>query len=125
MEAPVEALDARGNQPLRRRAWWLLALVCGQMDPTVARELPESSRWRRAHGEYRGDDEELSHLIDDVLGGPLHFDAELADWLLDPSDELATLFWELVLDARELKLADLMEAVKRTDTNGEIHAAAS
>jgi len=60
-----------------------------------------------------------------VLGGPLHFDAELADWLLDPSDELATLFWELVLDARELKLADLMEAVKRTDTNGEIHAAAS
>ena len=125
MEAPVEALDARGNQPLRRRAWWLLALVCGQMDPAVVRELPESSRWRRANGEYRGDDEELSHLIDDVLGGPLHFDAELADWLLDPSDELATLFWELVLDARELKLADLMEAVKRTDTNGEIHAAAS
>ena len=46
----------------------------------------------------------MSLLIQDELGGLVYFDAELANWLLDPTDEIATLFWELVLRVRELKL---------------------
>ena len=104
MEPPQSPLGLEPGKPLRHRAWWLLTLLSGQMQDALIPRMPETSHWRRAHEGHGDDDIAMSLLIEDELGGLVYFDAELANWLLDPADEIATLFWELVLRVRELKL---------------------
>jgi len=101
MEAPQTPLDLASDQPLRHRAWWLLALISGQMHEHVSRRLPVQSPWRRAHAQE--DESPLALLIENELGGPLGWDVMLTDWLLDPADEAAALFWELVVLVRHLR----------------------
>ena len=103
MEAPQVPLDLASDKPLRHRAWWLLALISGQMHEQVIRHLPAPSRWCRVHAQEGIDESELPLLIENELGGPLDWDVMLTDWLLDPVDEAAAVFWELVVLVRHIR----------------------
>ena len=105
MEPPQTPLDLEPDKPLRRWAWWLLALLCGQMREDVSRRLPETSGWRRlclCEGE---DEDALPLLLENELAGPVSLDAMLTDWLTDPADEAATLFCEILTLVRSLRAA--------------------
>ena len=88
---------------MRHRAWWLLALISGQMHEHVRRQLPVQSSWRRVHAEESGDETALALLIENELGGSLGLDMLLTDWLLDPADEAAAVFWEVVVLVRHVR----------------------
>jgi hypothetical protein len=103
MDAPPTPLDLEFDQPLRYRAWWLLALMSGQMHEHVSRHLPAQSRWRRVNAPEGMDESALPLLIENELGGPLSLDVMLTDWLLDSADEAAALFWEIVVLVREIR----------------------
>ena len=103
MEAPQVPLDLEPDKPLRHRAWWLLALISGQMHEHVRRQLPVQSSWRRVHAEESGDETALALLIENELGGSLGLDMLLTDWLLDPADEAAAVFWEVVVLVRHVR----------------------
>jgi len=96
MEIPATPLDLDPARPLRHRGWWLLALISGQMHEHVSRHLPAQSHWRRIHTHEGGIESALPLLIENELAGPVSFDVMLTDWLLDPADEAAALFWEIV-----------------------------
>jgi ParB family protein of integrating conjugative element (PFGI_1 class) len=56
------------EQDLRGPLWWLLAAASGQMDPNLARGLPEASRWRRVYLREAGMDESAyPYLVEDDL----------------------------------------------------------
>ena len=57
------------DMDLRRTLWWLLAVASGQMDPDLARSIPESSRWRRVYLREAGMDESAYPILveDDLL----------------------------------------------------------
>ena len=115
MEAPPTPLDLEPDQPLRHRAWWVLALMSGQMHEEVSRHLPAQSRWAQAHVQDELSDSELPLLIENELGGFLTLDAVLTDWLLDSTDDAASLFWEIVVLVREIrKLAPTRVAIPDT-----------
>jgi ParB family protein of integrating conjugative element (PFGI_1 class) len=103
IEAPQVPLDLDPDKPLRHRAWWLLALISGQMDERVSQRLPVQSSWRRVHAGESGDETAFALLIENELGGALGLDVLLADWLLDPTDEAAAVFWELVVLVRHVR----------------------
>ncbi len=67
MEAGVLPQDE--DMDLRRTLWWLLAVASGQMDPDLARSIPESSRWRRVYLREAGMDESAYPILveDDLL----------------------------------------------------------
>jgi ParB family protein of integrating conjugative element (PFGI_1 class) len=103
MEAPQVPLDLASDKPLRHRAWWLLALISGQMHEQMIWRLPAPSHWRRVHTQESIDESELPLLIENELGGPLDWDVMLTDWLLDPVDEAAAVFSELVVLVRHIR----------------------
>jgi len=105
MEPPPIPLDLQLDKPLRRWAWWLLALLCGQMHEDVSRRLPDSSAWRRLRLCNGEDDSALPLLLEQELAGPVNLDVMLADWLVDPRDEAATLFCEILTSVRSLRAA--------------------
>lgn len=105
MEPPQTPLDLEPDQPLRRWAWWLLALLCGQMDEEVTRGLPDISAWRRLCLSEGEDESALPLLLENELAGPVSLDAMLTDWLADPADEAATLFCEILTLVRSLRAA--------------------
>lgn len=106
MEAPQAPIDLDPDKPFRHRAWWLLALISGQMHEHVSRRLPVQSSWRRVHAGESRDETALALLIENELGGALGLDVTLTDWLLDPADEAAAVFWELVVLVRRLRGAE-------------------
>lgn len=56
------------EQDLRGTLWWLLAAASGQMDPGLAGNLPEASRWRRVYLREAGMDESAyPFLVEDDL----------------------------------------------------------
>ncbi|HRH79648.1 MAG TPA: ParB N-terminal domain-containing protein [Thiobacillaceae bacterium] len=63
------ALPQDEDMDLRRTLWWLLAVASGQMDPDLARSIPESSRWRRVYLREAGMDESAYPILveDDLL----------------------------------------------------------
>ena len=105
MEAPQTPLDLAPDKPLRRWAWWLLALLSGQMREDVSRRLPENSHWRRLRACEGGDEDALPLLLETELAGPVSLDVIFTDWLTDPGDEAATLFCEILTLVRSLRAA--------------------
>ena len=96
MEAPQTRLDLEPDKPLRRWAWWLLALLSGQMREDVSRRLPETSRWRHLFLSEGEDEDALPLVLENELAGPVSLDLMFADWLTDPGDEAATLLCEIL-----------------------------
>ena len=89
--------------------------MSGQMHEEVSRHLPAQSRWAQAHVQDELSDSELPLLIENELGGFLTLDAVLTDWLLDSTDDAASLFWEIVVLVREIrKLAPTRVAIPDT-----------
>ncbi|MDP2708310.1 MAG: hypothetical protein Q8O70_12530, partial [Burkholderiales bacterium] len=105
MEPPQTPLDLEPDQSLRRWAWWLLALLCGQMSEDVSRRLPDTSDWRRLCLCEDEDECALPLLLENELAGPVNLDVMLTDWLADPADEAATLFCEILTLVRRLRAA--------------------
>lgn len=105
MEPPQIPLDLQLDKPLRRWAWWLLALLCGQMHEEVSRRLPDASGWRRLRLCEGEDESALPLLLENELAGPVNLDVMLTDWLVDPRDQAATLFCEILTSVRSLRAA--------------------
>ncbi|MBE0625798.1 MAG: hypothetical protein IH606_13405 [Burkholderiales bacterium] len=74
MDAPLITADGDAQQPLRDRAWWLLALISGQLDEGAPASRPDACV----------------------------FDAGVLGWLLDANDEAAGVFWDVVALVRAL-----------------------
>ncbi|MGH8671895.1 MAG: hypothetical protein ACREUA_07650, partial [Burkholderiales bacterium] len=93
MELPGAPLDMGNANPLRHPGWWLLALISKQMDASLTHRLPPDSRWCRARraDARAADDDDLGVLIETQLLGPISPNY-LADWLLDPANEPASLY---------------------------------
>ncbi len=68
--------------PSRQQAWWLLALVAGQLDHSVSVAVPKGST-----------------EADPV--NPCAFDAEFFGWLVDAHDEKASAFWNILALIRD------------------------
>lgn len=105
MEAPEIPVDLEPDKPLRRWAWWLLALLSGQMRADVSRQLPETSRWRHLFLTEAVDEGALPLLLENELAAPLSLDLMFVDWLTDPQDEAATLLCEILNSVRSLRAA--------------------
>ena len=97
------ALDFAPDQAVKRWAWWLLALLSGQMREDVSQRLPDISRWRRLRLGEAEDESALPLLFENELAGPVNLDEMFMDWLIDPTDEAATLFSEILASMRSLR----------------------
>ena len=117
MEAPPTGFDGDVQQRLEHRAWWLLALVSGQLNERVRLLLPETSRWHQLCPSESGGDKGAPGLIEAGLPAAVMLDAAFFDWLLDGHDESATEFWELANLARELRCASPHRVAVSEETN--------
>ena len=73
LPAPVES-GARAT--VEHKAWWLLALLSGQLD-------------------------DASDGLPSGLSSPFPSDSAFLGWLIDPHDATASAFWEVLTRARE------------------------
>lgn len=95
----VEALpipaDAEAAPLSRQRAWWLLALIAGQLDDSASVTLLAVSAQPDP-----GTDRVVAR---DLSKPPNHFplDAAFLTWLVDAHDETARAFWDLLRLIRE------------------------
>ena len=105
MEPPQTPLDLEPDEPLRRWAWWLLALLCGQMREDVSRRLPDTSGWRQLRLGDGEDGSTVSLLLEEELAGPVKLDLAFTDWLMDPANEAATSFCEILTSVRSMRAA--------------------
>jgi hypothetical protein len=74
--------DEESLPPSRQQAWWLLALVAGQLDHSVSVVVPKGST-----------------EADPV--NPCVFDAEFFGWLVDAHDEKASALWNVLALVRD------------------------
>ena len=97
---------------LRRTLWWLLAVASGQMDPDLARSIPESSRWRRVYLREAGMDESAYPILveDDLLA----YISQEGQATLEPWS-LLHLFQDEVLAGHCLELARLAVLARSSD----------
>jgi len=110
MEAPQTPLHLEPDRPLRRWAWWLLALLSGQMREDLTRELPETSRWRHLFLSEGEEADRLPLVVQDELAGPVSMDMVFIDWLTDPRDDAATLLCEILTSVRSMREAMLQRS---------------
>jgi len=101
MELPSAPLGADIQDRPQHWSWWILAVLSGQRDDKVLAVLPQTSRWREFCEQRDG------HL----LAGPAPrelptitvADYDFIDWLLDPRDEAAVAFIEVITLYHELQ----------------------
>jgi len=91
---PVPA-DGDSPPPSRRRAWWLLALLAGQLEHAPSADGPGAS----TDGEAGTNDG--AGPAPGYPPGPFVLDAAFLAWLVDAHDETATAFWNLLGLVRE------------------------
>ncbi len=118
MEAGVLPQDE--DMDLRRTLWWLLAVASGQMDPDLARSIPENSRWRRVYLREAGMDESAYPiLVEDDLLAYITQDgqATLEPW------SLLHLLQDEVLAGHCLELARLAVLARSSDAVAYRHLA--
>jgi ParB family protein of integrating conjugative element (PFGI_1 class) len=106
------ALPQDEDMDLRRTLWWLLAVASGQMDPDLARSIPESSRWRRVYLREAGMDESAYPILveDDLLA----FITQEGQATLEPRS-LLNLLQDEVLAGHCLELARLAALARSAD----------
>lgn len=104
----------------RRTLWWLLAVASGQMDPDLARSIPEASRWRRVYLREAGMDESAYPILveDDLLA----FIAQEGQATLEPRS-LLNLLQDEVLAGHCLELARLAALARSADAVAYRHLA--
>lgn len=114
------ALPQDEDMDLRRTLWWLLAVASGQMDPDLARSIPESSRWRRVYLREAGMDESAYPILveDDLLA---HITQE-GQATLEPWS-LLHLLQDEALAGHFLALARLTALARSTDAVAYRHLA--
>lgn len=95
----LPAPDDKESEPRsRRQAWWLLAIVAGQLDHPISVAAPEAT----AENESGSRDEPRG-----PNGGaenPLPFDAAFFGWLIDAADDASVALWNLLALARESRV---------------------
>ena len=74
--------DEESLPPSRQQAWWLLALVAGQLAHSVSVPVPGGS-------------------TEADPPNPCAFDAEFFGWLVDANDEKASAFWNVLALVRD------------------------
>ena len=106
------ALPQDEDLDLRRTLWWLLAVASGQMDPDLARSIPESSRWRRVYLREAGMDESAYPILveDDLLA----YISQEGQATLEPRS-LLHLLQDEVLAGHCLELARLTVLARASD----------
>jgi ParB family protein of integrating conjugative element (PFGI_1 class) len=112
------ALPQDEDMDLRRTLWWLLAVASGQMDPDLARSIPETSRWRRVYLREAGMDESAYPILveDDLLA----YITQEGQATLEPWS-LLNLLQDEVLAGHCLELARLAALARSTDAAAYRH----
>lgn len=83
--APVVG-DEKFPPPNRHQAWWLLAVVAGQLDHSVSMAVPEGS-------------------TQPDRATPFAFDTGFVNWLVDAHDQTASAFWHVLTLVRESRFS--------------------
>ncbi|MBX9844572.1 MAG: hypothetical protein K2Z80_22460, partial [Xanthobacteraceae bacterium] len=76
MDAPPASIESGTRATVEHKAWWLLALLSGQLD-------------------------DASDGLPSGLSSPFPSDSAFLGWLIDPHDATASAFWEVLTRARE------------------------
>lgn len=76
MDAPSAPIESGARATVEHKAWWLLALLSGQLD-------------------------DASDGLPSGLSSPFPSDSAFLGWLIDPHDATASAFWEVLTRARE------------------------
>jgi len=101
MDALPVAADGDSISPGREQAWWLLALLAGQLGHSPSVAVPEGS----AEGGPG-----TAHKAGRALGNPpspFAFDAAFFGWLVNAHDETASAFWNVLALVRESRASVL------------------
>lgn len=96
MEVPQVPL----TDEVKRRAWWLLVLVSGQLIDQVHTQLPPESAWRRTVASATLEQADPTAAAHRDLPAAMLLDGDFFDWLLDGEDAIAATVWELLTLAR-------------------------
>ena len=79
------------HPPTQRQAWWLLAVVAGQLDHPISVAALEGAA------------EDNPRRVAASPEAPFAFDTEFFGWLIDPADEASVALWNLLALAREFR----------------------
>jgi len=109
MDALPIPSDGDSAPPRRLQAWWLLAALSGQLDPSAWVSVLEGS----AEGGTGPHD-----AADPHPPTPVAFDAAFFGWLVDAHDETASAFWSVLAHVREWPASAPGRAMRWTDPGG-------
>jgi len=101
MDALPIAADGNSISPNREHAWWLLALLAGQLGHSPSVAVPEGS----AEGGAGTADKAGRDQCDPP--SPFAFDAAFFGWLVNVHDETASAFWNVLALVRESRASVL------------------